>query len=115
MIGVSAFAMLAACASAPKGRSAPSASRPMRNVPLVIKAPRAADFRFVGKVEGVAELGEWVSAANHARIDIQRKAEALGADLVQIDRVIVPDDGERGRLVLLTGRAYRAVFKRGDD
>ena len=59
------------------------------------------------RVEGVADVKDWVEASKRARVDLFRKAATMGADVVKIDVVTVPDEGARGKLVLLSGRAYR--------
>jgi hypothetical protein len=119
---VAVAALWAACASAPKRpphppeeddsadlRTAPpSPERSRHSIRLVTKEPPANQYRCLGKIDGVADVSDWVEASKHARVDLWQKASALGADLVKIDRVVVPAEGAHGKLVLLTGRAYRS-------
>jgi hypothetical protein len=118
--------LLAACASGPKHPAhppedgdadfRPADSRPAaptrgreRAVRIVAKDPPESQYTFVGKVDGVADVSDWVEASKRARSDLQRKAVALGADVVKIDRIVVPEEGARGRLVLMSGRAFRVA------
>ena len=114
---------LCACASTPKRAQHPredddagdvkvalarSPEHAARKIRLVTLAPRAGRYRCLGKISGAADVSDWVEATKDARTDLWRKAAALGADLVKIDRVIIPAEHAHGRLVLLAGRAYRA-------
>jgi hypothetical protein len=78
------------------------------SVRLVGRVPLTSKYQYVGRVSGVSNVGDWVQTAKAARADLNRKAEALGADVIKIDRVNVPADSYRGQFVLLTGRAYRS-------
>jgi hypothetical protein len=84
---------------------------PYQGVHFVRAVPPPAEYRCVGRVEGVAPGGDFVAAAKDARIDIKTKAAKLGADVVKIDRMRVPSDQHPSTkpAVLLTGRAYRHV------
>ena len=75
--------------------------QPERAIRLV--AHRPAHYKFVGKVRGTAPSDDFVEGAKVARKKLNQKAEALGADVVKIDRL---DPGSHGR-VLIAGRAYR--------
>ena len=77
------------------------APAPARNVRWV--AHRPPHYKFVGKVRGTAPSDDFVEGAKVARKKLTQKAEALGADVVKIDRL---DPGTHGR-VLIAGRAYR--------
>jgi hypothetical protein len=75
--------------------------QPPRSIRLV--AHRPAHYKFVGKVRGTAPSDDFVEGAKVARKKLTQKAEALGADVVKIDRL---DPGSHGQ-VLIAGRAYR--------
>jgi hypothetical protein len=114
--------LLSACAAAPKpvvfvpredNDALVTPRAPLDpGIRLVVSAPRASRYQYVGRVSGVADLGEWVDTARRAHEDLQRKARALRADVIKIDRVVAPDEGARGRRTLLAGRAYRATRHR---
>jgi hypothetical protein len=97
---------------------APRRAEAAAPVRLVGRVPLLSKYQYVGRVSGVSTVGDWVQTAKDARADLNRKAEALGADLIKIDRVNVPADGYQGQYVLLIGRAYRskkAVRRRHTD
>jgi hypothetical protein len=66
-------------------------------------AHRPAHYKFVGRVRATAPNDDFVLAAKQARANLNRKAEALGADVVKIERL---DPSLHGQ-VLIAGRAYR--------
>jgi len=74
---------------------------PVRSIRLV--AHRPAHYKFVGRVRATAPADDFVLAAKQARANLARKAEALGADVVKVERL---DPGLHGH-VLIAGRAYR--------
>jgi hypothetical protein len=80
---------------------APPPAPPLRAIRLV--AHRPPHYKFVGRVRGTAPSDDFVVAAKQARTNLVRKAEALGADVIKIERV---DPGLHGQ-VLIAGRAYR--------
>jgi hypothetical protein len=80
---------------------APQVVEATRAIRLV--AHRPPHYKFVGRVSATAPSDDFVLAAKQARAQLTRRAEALGADVVKIERV---DPGLHGR-VLLAGRAYR--------
>jgi hypothetical protein len=76
------------------------------SVRLVQRRPARDRYAFVGRVRAVAHDEEFVEAARRVNEMLQQKARALGAEVVKIDLVRL---GERDHLVVLAGRAYRAL------
>jgi hypothetical protein len=101
------------------GCAHPQHSRPVSVVSVDEEAPapvleehtvrlvghRPAHAKFVGRVRAVAPDDDFVLAAKQARAQLSRRAEALGATVIQIQRI---DAGVHGR-VLMAGRAYRVA------
>jgi hypothetical protein len=74
---------------------------PPPTVRLVGRRPHHG--RFVGLVRATAHDDDFVVAAKQAHANLAKRAEALGATVVQIQRI---DPGLHGK-VLIAGRAYR--------
>src|SRR5262249_29791944 len=79
----------------------PPPPAPERWVRVVTHRP--VHGRFVGRVRATALDEDFVTAAKEARAQLRRRVEALGGNVVRLDRV-EPD--RRGGVVLV-GRAYK--------
>jgi uncharacterized NAD(P)/FAD-binding protein YdhS len=96
------------------GSAAPTHSARQRAsdeaVKLVAREPAKDRWEMVGKIEGEAPNDDTIGAGALAQQDLKRKAALLGAGLVKIDHVTPPADrGKRGKVVVFTARAYRAL------
>src|SRR5438874_342305 len=65
--------------------SAEVAPPPVRAIRLV--AHRPAHYKFIGRVSATAPNDDFVLAAKQARANLDRKAEAMGADVIKVERV----------------------------
>jgi nitrogen fixation/metabolism regulation signal transduction histidine kinase len=72
-----------------------------RSIRLVARRP--PHYKFVGRVRASVLNDDFVLAAKQAHQKLTRRAEALGADVVKLERI---DPAATGRVVL-AGRAYR--------
>lgn len=89
----------------PPPRSAASAA-----VKLVSKEPAKDRWEMVGKIQGEADTDDTLRAGELAEQDLKNKAVLLGAALVKIDQITpTADKGKRGKVVVFTARAYRAI------
>jgi hypothetical protein len=77
-----------------------------RAVRFVGKTPPKERFVYVGRVKGEAPDIDFVRGVAEARAQLAEHAEAIGADVVKIDQI---SPSSRNHLVLVAGRAYRAV------
>ena len=77
---------------------------------FVGKIPPSAHYKAVGSLTGVSSAPGFVEAVREAKADIRRKAAALNATRIKIDKVRVPSEGAArgGEEVYFLGRAYRA-------
>jgi hypothetical protein len=80
------------------------AQKPVR---LVVRTPPRQQYQYVGRVRALAtDRDEFVTAAHTVQDQLRERARKLGADVVRLD---VIKEGGRDHVVMLAGRAYRAV------
>ena len=81
------------------------------HVHFVGKVPPKNHYRLVGRVKGTSEDIDFVSAVARARADIDHQASSLGAVVVKIDVLHLPEESRlvAGKHVLIEGRAYRVI------
>jgi hypothetical protein len=92
-------------AAASLDEEAPAPSEAARSVRLVARRP--AHYKFVGRVRATAPNDDFVLAAKQAREKLSRRAEALGADVIKIERVDPCYGPALHGQVMMAGRAYR--------
>jgi hypothetical protein len=93
-----------------RGTSASSPGKDASAVKLVAKEPAKDRWEMVGKIQGEADSDDTLLAGALAEKDLKNKAALLGAALVKIDQITPPaDKGKKGKFVVFTARAYRAI------
>jgi hypothetical protein len=96
--------------SSPVAPAPHSVAAAAKSVKLVAKEPAKDQWEMVGKIQGEADTDDTLRAGALAEQDLKNKASLLGAALVKIDQVTPPaDKGKRGKVVVFTARAYRAI------